>query len=266
MTSPDSKGVLDINVIDRLFRFRIKKEAFSTISDDFIKTNGPQDPQTQVVEIADVDGGPYDENEVLSRIWSDGVFEIGLYIMYGNNANSIRTIEKYISARPQDLFQIKRIKKEYWHSTWVKWYRNWRYTVNIDDIESKWYYPESLDLVDWDLLEGHSDVTYRFFEVDSGTETTLSSNLSYKYVTNFNTTFEYSDENYKVSLGLSDSCEESNTSTVTYKWSQNSENLGEINVIYNTPYICGKQGNKYEIKGLSSEMIIINILPFYQVR
>lgn len=267
MTSPDSKGVLNINVIDRLFRFRIKKEAFSTISDDFIKTNGSQDPQTQVVEIADVDGGPYDENEVLSRIWSDGVFEIGLYIMYGNNANSIRTIEKYISARPQDLFQIKRIKKEYWHSTWVKWYRNWRYTVNIDDIESKWYYPESMDLVDWDLLEGHSDVTYRFFEVDSGDESNESETISFKYVINLNQTFDTSNDNHKTQLGLSGNCEYQDTQSISLKWKQENEKLGDVVVDYNTPYILGKDSNnKYQLNPLSSNNIIINILPYYEVK
>jgi len=263
MTSTTSKGIYNKNVVDRLFRFRILPEAFSKISDDFYHTNNATDPYLQERETADVDDGYYGKEEIISKIWSDGYFEIGLSILYGDNATNSTYVEKFISIRPQDLFQIKKVKKEYWHSTWFKWYQNWLYSVNPKDLASKWYYPSSIiELVDWDLTKGHTEVKFRFFEVDSDAEFEKEEKFSYKFLIKLDLMF---DSKEKIKLGLSTQYEASGTKTFKVKWKQKNDPLGEFIVGYNTPYISNKTDNRYSLYELSSGSIVMNILPFKTV-
>ena len=126
---------------------------------------------------------------------------------------------------------------------------------------------EALKQIDNDYDVFYPDVTYRFFEVDSGDESHESETISFKYVINLNQTFDTSNDNHKTQLGLSGNCEYQDTQSISLKWKQENERLGDVVVDYNTPYILGKDSNnKYQLNPLSSNNIIINILPYYEVK
>ena len=264
MTSPSSTGMYDLNVVDRLFRFRLFDNVLSAIRDDYtMNTNGSADPKLNTPEISDDKGGPYKQDEIISKIWGEGSFEIGMYIIYGENATNVNKIAKFFNIEPQELFQIKKVKKEYWHSTWIKWYQNWRYSVNISDIVSKWYYPNSsIEIADWSIREGHSDVILRFFEVDSGAELQRTEQFTYKFTHSSTTTNEFSSNGNKTTLGLSSGSESSSTTSIVVSWKQENDPLGDVLIKYRTPYISNKINGKYVLNPLSTGSAVINVLPY----
>ena len=262
MTSPSSVGVLNTNVVDFLYRFRMTPASLDNISDDRYASGGG-DPYLHSPEISDVDdGGPYTIDNVISNIWGEGSFEIGLFIFWGTDSANAFKQEKYISVAPQDLFQIAKVKKEYWHSTWVKWYQSWRYSVSREDVYSKWFVVDTnVDIISWNVNNSFSEIVLRFFEVDSGTTTTISESFQYKYTASGNVGYEFNNSGHKIALGLSASSEHTKTTSISVSTKQENDPLGDLLINYNTPYIVGQNGSDYTLNALSTGSIVVNILP-----
>lgn len=247
MTPSQPSGTYNTNVLDRLFRFKVNGSSLYSICD----TEGDGGLTT-----FEHSGSKYGANEMLSAVWADGNLEIVMRIY--NSSHPKGYLDYPFNVRPQDIFQISRIKIEFWHSTAVKWYQSWRYSVPNTSVRSKWYYPSSnVYLPSWNLYDNPYMMSFSFFEQDASEEVTNTITLTEKYTNkqDFNAELE------KIKWGVSTSEESTVTKTITTTRKAGSDSLGELSWEYTNPYLLSTYEGGYTLFSKSNGSITICVLP-----
>ena len=84
-------------------------------------------------------------DEIRKKIWTDGAFEFKFktYIA-GETAKEAMEVSKSFTVKSTEAFSIKKVHLRHKNSTMFRESKNF-YSFNLDDLRSKWIYPEKLD-------------------------------------------------------------------------------------------------------------------------
>ncbi|MCR6504397.1 hypothetical protein [Bacteroides muris (ex Fokt et al. 2023)] len=154
ITKDNKPGILNRNIREELYRFRIQPEAFTKISD--------QDKVDPTLQTPTQEKRYLTYDEIMKKIWSDGMFEFRFksYIASDNNDKAMEHLLTF-SVNPRDLFSIEKIHVKHKNSTAFRHSKNF-YSVNPANLKSKWYYPakhsytqNSVFTLPWDLYSNH---------------------------------------------------------------------------------------------------------------
>ncbi len=132
----NTPGSLNRNIREKLYRFRISATAFGRIAD----ADGDQRLQdlTQTKRYLS-------NEEILQNIWTDGNFEFRFksYIAGETNKDAMEHLLTF-SVKAKDVFSIEKIHLHHKNGTAFRQSKNF-YSVDINNLRSKWIYPEKLE-------------------------------------------------------------------------------------------------------------------------
>jgi hypothetical protein len=257
MTVQNPSGQFNTRVEDRIFRFKIDPSAYASICDE------SDDGSLVVPETDDQQGRhDYSKSEILSHIWADGNLEIVITVFWGNLSGEASNVNYRFNVKPSDIFQIRKIKKEFWHSTWVKWYQNWRYSVSTSDLVAKWYYPaQNVYLPTWNLKQSSSSIVLKFMEEDSGNTKEETYSNSFNSLDRADIGLVFNSDNCKINFGLSSELECSYSFSSKITSTNESDSLGDLTFSYTNPYISSVTSTGYNLYSRSSGLVTLCLLP-----
>lgn len=275
-----SNGVLNKNMRDLLYRFRLTPEAIYFVSDDIASVK----PDPKLSEVLNTGRGDRPGFEAaLPRLmskWGDGRYELRLEFFQGYPNNGTASVAAYpISVAPAELFYVTKCFRTF---TWNFWGNNWStYSISIDDIESKWYYPGDKDNpihtsgTTWNLFAATDNLFLHVFEFDPSGTTTKSKECTNKESSSVK--MDASGEYKKINLGVSgtQSTENSWKDSYSYTITDTSDDLLNCEINYIDNYIIATTNNngkkEYQLKDFGNEYFAVSFLPVdkrkeYQIR
>jgi len=242
------KGKMDTHIYERLYK--IKLNIFSLASDD------AKDPHLNKITKKK---SPYKVNEILEKIWSDGKFEFHFNIYMGLKSGAISTQELIVTADPDDLFDISKIHKKFYHKTALS-KRVYIYTVSAENgLQPKWYAPErTLLLPLWNLANSSTVLTIDAIEYDQSTTVSKTRSISNAFTSNVSIS---GGETVKASAGLSNT--NTTTQSTTVSVSTGSDDLGTTLLHYTYPVISSDQAStsEYKINTITTGAMDMMIIP-----
>lgn len=260
-------GVLDRNIREELYRFRIQADAFGTIADQ--TTGNNKDPQLQTPS---QERRYLTNEEILKKIWNDGKFEIHFksYIAADNTKEAMEH-ELAFSIDPRDLFSIEKVHVKHRNSTAFRHSKNY-YSVDLANLRSKWYYPERnsessnrVFTLPWDLYS-KSLTIHLFVEEndDSQTiETTKTVVNEFVNKADFSIQGEGSVGGIKLmsKLGYGYSSTTTNTTSTKIETKVGSDNLGTLSFLYDNPIIKSESNGLYNLFNVYNGTVEATLIP-----
>lgn len=266
ITKANTPGVLKRNIREKLYRFRINPKAFGKIAD------ASQDPKLDTPS----QGKRYLENwEILQRIWTDGEFEFRFksYIAGEDNKDAMQHTLVF-SIDPRKVFSIKKVHVHHKNSTMFRQSKNF-YSVDINNLESKWIYPEKLEgknyesqvfLLPWDLYS--KSLAIHLFVEEFDLSQTIEKSVS--VVSEFTSKSDFSREQTgevgdgikqttKLGYGLSSTSTVTNTTKVTT--TTGSDDLGTLSFFYYDPIIKTGSNGSYQLYSVYNGTVEATLLP-----
>lgn len=183
--------------------------------------------------------------------WTEGVFRFKVNVLV-NAKNSVgASFDKYFTVNPSDLFDAKYIDDgtRRQRGKWI-----------LKSITPK-QVPLNIPLFNWDLGEYASTIKIIVEEVDDTTEESRSETRTVKFATNFGIDASLGNEKAKIGLKFGASLEEDKTSTVSYKVTKQSDQLGDVIVNFADKIATAFDGSSYTTREYSSGMYTIGIEP-----
>ncbi|MCT4285926.1 hypothetical protein CMU66_16795 [Elizabethkingia anophelis] len=169
----------------------------------------------------------------LERGWTEGMFDFRINVLVNANNGIGSSIVKYFSCGPGDLFDLvyeqKRISLGV--LVWV-----------IKDIQPKTKLI-NIPLFSWDLNQYASTIKISIEEVDLTEEETKTDTRSVKFATNFG--IDTDGLIKKIGIKFGASLERNESSTVTYKVTKSSDQLGDVTINFADKIITGFDGGSY---------------------
>lgn len=143
------------------------------------------DPEGLYHEIAEQTGDPMYGHELCDNCdngftaWTDGRFELRFRIVMNSKSGGGPFIDKQISVRPTDLFDL-----QYRHEVkkWLWWKSNHFYIVSITGK----HFVSNIDVFNWDLRTKSVEVKITPSEEDATEYQMVSENFNSNYASNFN--------------------------------------------------------------------------------
>lgn len=264
ITKANKPGTLNRYIREKLYRFRIAANAYNTIHDS------TQDPTLQDTQ---KNKGYLTNGEIVQKIWTEGKFEF-VFKSYISGENSKDAMETKLtfSVDPRDVFSLEKIHLKHKNSTAFRQSKNF-YTVNTDNLKSKWIYPKSIDknandmvfTLPWDLY-GKSLSIFMFVEErDNGQIITQEKTVVSEFVNKADFSIEGSGSIGKVSLSTKLGYGFSHTKTVsnkaTIQTTVESDPLGTLYFQYNDPIIRDEINGTYKLYNVSSGSVVATLLP-----
>lgn len=241
LTPNVSSGSLARGVSEYLGFIRINPSAYYSMADDRTTDNLYADPFAKE-EVVKVKGGPWSEEELLRQVWTRGAFNIKFEII--SSTQAVANVV-YVPLTPDQLWE-KEYDYDYLHPTWFRHAKH-TYRLRFDRFKAKnVFFQNPIDLGKWNMAE---EALYRFIKVseeDKGRE--IETKTTYEMVransSNFNGDVKLTlglGKIVNVSGGVSTTATASNTTTVsksiTEKWSEGADNLGQVKVYYYDPVV-----------------------------
>lgn len=260
----NTPGSLNRNIREKLYRFRISATAFGRIAD----ADGDQRLQdlTQTKRYLS-------NEEILQNIWTDGNFEFRFksYIAGETNKDAMEHLLTF-SVKAKDVFSIEKIHLHHKNGTAFRQSKNF-YSVDINNLRSKWIYPEKLEpnkdnqvfTLPWDLynkaLSIHMYVEE--FDVDQTIEKTITVVNEFTNKADFSIEGGGSIDSVKLSAKLGYGFSHTNTTTSSTKVTTTvgSDELGTLSFFFYDPIIRAESNNTYKLYDVSSGDVTATILP-----
>ena len=273
ITKDNKPGNLRTDFREKLYRFRINKNAFAAICDDKMNSD-PKLRDPDLVESFEKKGGEYTNAEILQRIWTDGMFEI---VFKSTNAvegsdNTAIGADIHLSCAANQLFSLDSIYVHHRNSTLFRHSKN-TYFPDYKDLSSKWVYPEDLDggtennLVltePWDLTGKSMTIHLLVSEEDGEGSETVRKTIVNEYADKGDFSYEAGggdDVKVNAKLGYGFSKTHSESSTVEYTVKVGSDDLGTITFHYEDPVITAQKDGGYLLYRASSGDVEATLLP-----
>ncbi|MNH07084.1 hypothetical protein D3C79_664670 [compost metagenome] len=187
--------------------------------------------------------GPYSQ-------WTAGSFRFKVNVLV-NAKNSVgASFDKYITIDPSDLYDAKyRVYNSRFQDIWL-----------LESITPK-KVSLNIPLFNWDLDEYASTIKIIVEEVDDTAEESRSETRTVKFATNFGIDASLGNEKAKIGLKFGASLEEDRSSTVSYKVTKQSDQLGDVIVNFADKIATAFDGSSYTTREYSSGMYTIGIEP-----
>lgn len=213
-----SRGALNLGIKEYITSIKLINDRYETIGDDAgdpIPTkNGYSTPRGQIP--AGV------------VLWTDGYYDIRISVLINSSNGAGQVLNKVISAKGSDLFQLN-YERDGGSSS------NWHYT----GVTAKEFFVNE-PLVQWDLKQYGSAWKFTVSEYDLSTETTVVKSNTSTFATNFS--FNASTgKDEKVGVMFGGSTTSTNSGTYTYKSTATSDDLGEGILEFGDPIIIKKE-------------------------
>lgn len=263
MTKDKKSGILNKNIAESLFRFRIEKDAYSSI------TNSSRDPRLQEIS---VEKRYFTNEEILRNIWTDGVFEFYFYITSSDaDYTTQKPRELHVSVAPQKLFSLTKAHVHHKNSTMFRHSKN-TYTADSQDLESKWVYLDDNDIAaatkgevaffkPWDLSKTSSTIVVHVEEYDEGEKQTYTEIFTSEYTqkTDYSISTESGGVTVKKEYGTSNTMKHSTEFVIERTVTSN--NLGTVNIDFSNPIIKDEKNGTYDLLNYSLGDFIMTFIP-----
>lgn len=264
ITKENKPGTLNRYIREKLYRFRIAANAYSAINDP------TQDPTLQNTQ---KNKGYLTNEEIIQKIWTDGNFEFHFksYIS-GEDSKEAMEAKLTFTINPRDAFSLEKIHLKHKNSTAFRQSKNF-YTVDANNLRSKWIYPEKSDknaddlvfTLPWDLYNKSLSIFMFVEEWDKGQTITQEKTVVSEFVNKADFSIEGSGSIGKVSLSTKLGYGFSHTKTVsnkaTIQTTVESDPLGTLYFQYNDPIIRDEINGTYKLYNVSSGSVVATLLP-----
>lgn len=271
ITKTDSVGVLNPNVKEGLYRFRIADvDRFILLCDD--TSVAGKDPIFNTEKKYDgSDNGANTGN--LFGLMTDGYLEFVFYYVYGTVNGGTVAMNKYIPLKASELLRVKKVTKKYKHETWFT-DNHWIYNVEFD---VKWYYPKNVEFFNWNLFTTSTLLSINIRERDSGVTETREHTDSWSFAEHYS--FDASlgvtgkfdikavgvTAEGKIGYGYKTDETTSSSTKVSYTVTNNDDDLGWTTIHYKEDFLLDKAPfclcpKNYTTGGV----IIFSVIPFCQ--
>lgn len=263
ITKANQPGILNRNIREELYRFRIDESAFLSIADQ-----SGSDPELQYPS---QESRYLTNEEILQRIWNDGHFEL-YFSSYIGTEDGTGAMEHQLpfSVDPRDLFSIEKVHVKHKNSTAFRHSKNF-YSVDPKNLKSKWYYPAKHGLDDrvftlpWDLYSKSIAIHLFVEERDDVQEFNESRTVVDEFVNKADFSMEgggsAGEINLTSKLGYGFSHTTTTTNTATVKTSVNSDNLGTLSFFYYDPIIKSESDGLYNVYSVFNGTVAATLLP-----
>lgn len=255
-------GILDRNIREELYRFRIQASAFTSIADQ-----EGSDPKL----LKPTQEKRYLTNEeILQKIWNDGKFEF-YFNSYIAADNSEQAMEHQLcfSVDPRDLFSIEKVHVKHQNSTAFRHSKN-TYSVDLANLKSKWFYPakdsdNKVFVLPWDLYSKSYAIHLFVEERDDSQETKTVRTVVNEFVNKADFSIEGGGTvggiklNAKLGYGISSTT--TTTSNVEIKTTSGSDNLGTLSFFYYDPIIKSESNGLYNVYSVFNGTVEATLLP-----
>ncbi|OPB87248.1 hypothetical protein [Elizabethkingia occulta] len=184
--------------------------------------------------------------------WTGGAFEFRVHILI-NASNGIgSSIDKYFSVSPENLYDAQYGLISKWSVFGAKVWELKSLTPKI--------VPLNIPIFNWDLNQYASSIKISIEEVDLTEEETRTDTRSVKFATNFS--IDPTDGFLKkIGLKFGSSLERNESSTVTYKVTKSSDQLGDVIVNFADNAITSFNGSTFTKREYNSGLYTIVIEP-----
>ncbi|RKE42686.1 hypothetical protein [Sphingobacterium detergens] len=215
--------------------------------------------------ISDQDGDPinnpkyYDPSVKgnLPRIpWIGDAFRFKVNILVNSKNGAGPSLDKYFTVEAQNLYDAKYKKTGVKVGPIIVGSGVWE----LESISPK-KVPLNIPIFNWDLAEYASTIKIIVEEVDDTAEESRSETRVVKFATNFGIDASLGNEKAKIGLKFGASLEEDKTSTVSYKVTKQSDQLGDVIVNFADKIATAFDGSSYTTREYSSGMYTIGIEP-----
>lgn len=264
ITKENKPGILNRNIREELYRFRVQPDAFGKIAEP----NGA-DPQLQTPSR---ERRYLTNEEIMEKIWNDGKFDF-IFKSYIASDNGDKAMEHQLtfSIDPRDIFSIEKVHVKHKNSTAFRHSKNF-YSVDPDNLKSKWYYPRvhsnsdnSVFLLPWDLYSKSLVIHIFVEEHDDAQVKKESRTVMNEFVNKADFSIEGGVEKDKIKLtaklgyGLSHT---TTTTTVTeVTTTLGSDGMGTLSFFYNNPIIKSESNGLYNVYSVFNGTVEATLLP-----
>ena len=264
ITKDNKPGILDRNIREELYRFRIQPEAFKKISDQDKVDPELQTPTKEKRYLT------YDE--IMEKIWSDGKFDFRFksYVASDDGNKAMEHLLTF-SIDPRDLFSIEKVHVRHKNSTAFRHSKNF-YSVDPANLKSKWYYParhsytqNSVFTLPWDLYSKSLVIHLFVEEHDDAQEKKESRTVMNEFVNKADFSIEGGGEIGKIKLtsklGYGISSTKTTTTVTEVSTTLGSDNLGTLSFFYHDPIIKSESNGLYNVYSVFNGTVEATLLP-----
>lgn len=262
------KNKTDIGEINRytresIYRFKLNPNTYKIIADQDGK-DGKLQSTTEKKRYLTTE-------EIIKRVWTDGMFEF-IFTCMVSDQNSTESMKQTLvmNLKPSNVFSVKKVSVEHVNNTAFRHSKN-TYTVNPDNLGSKWIYPANLSfgnevfLQPWDLYTKSLVIHMSVDEKDDGqtTERTETFQNEYAHKADFEGTGTFGKFGAKIGYGFSS--KESKTTSTKVTTTSGSDHLGTLTFYFYDPIIVGERKvgsrTKYKLYTVNNGSIEVTLLP-----
>ncbi len=245
LTPQNTKGELVKSVSEYIGTVRIPISAMYTFADDRTTQEAYADPYILTTKI-EKKGAGLSYEELMEKVWAKGAFNFMFEVVTSNQTVAGVT---YVSLTPDDLWTMSYTHTRK-HKTWFHRSRH-TYVVNVNKFESKdVILKRPVNMGKWNVAQESIFRYVKIKEFDKGRE--ISTKTTYEMDKMKSSSFS---GDYKLSLGLGKDSDthasgsadwttkNDNTNTVkvtkeiTEKWTEESDDLGLVQIYYYDPVI-----------------------------
>lgn len=217
------KGKFNNRMVEHIVSIRMKDGNYTRISDQ------AEDPNvSEEYVLVRPERGGYITN------WTDGYFDIRISILINANNGASAQINKVISAKGSDLYDIKYRTEGGGTRNPVK---------RFDGLTPKDFILNE-PIVAWNLENYGAAWKFIVSEYDPSEEIVTTYNQSTKFATNFNYEIGFG-EKVKIGYKFGATQETTSSSTYQYKTTRGSDELGEGILEFGAPIILRKEASTY---------------------
>ncbi|WP_282637470.1 hypothetical protein [Sphingobacterium thalpophilum] len=199
--------------------------------------------------ISDQTGDPFNNSQYSGNKgqapWTSGVFRFKINVIVHAKNGAGTSFDKYFTVKPEDLF-------------FAQYHEN-RGLFRLISITPK-KVPLNIPLFNWELNEYASTIKIIVEEVDDTVEESRSETRTVKFATNFGIEPTFGGLaklglKFGASLGIDQS------STVSWKVTKQSDQLGDVLINFADKIVTGFDGSSYTTREYSSGMYTIGVEP-----
>ena len=269
-----NNGILNSNIRERFYRFKINPDSYNYISDQ------DQDPSLSDPITKYGRSHQLSAEELMNRIWSGGNFDFRFDFYIGQQGViPTSTIYYYICSKTaSEVFDLTKVHRKYKHQTAVA-QGEYIYSFLAENLVPKWVYmPGDVYLPEWDISNRSNNIIIAASELDPSETRTETYDVTFTYSNNFSisTGGEASigldnDNKIKISLGVKDETHNQHTENnkIVVQTSYASDSMGAGQLPYSgkivigpdTKTINGTLVNGYSIKPVDFGSFSITFLP-----
>lgn len=265
ITKENNPGVLNRNMREELYCFKIDYAAFTKIAD--------QEGSDPGLQSTSKEGGELSKEEIIEKVWKDGDFDIRFTSYTSSETGNAAMENKLVfSLSAKDLFSIEKVHVKHRNSTLFRHSKN-TYTVDPEHLKSRWIYPEKRGYSDhkvlatsWDLYNKSMTLNLFVEEIDDGQTIKVTKTIVDEFANKSDFSLDLGTSingvNVAGKLGYGFSNTTTNTTSTEITTQEGSDDLGTLKFsFYDLVLKNIREGRFYELHAANSGSVTVAIMP-----